>query len=130
MRGLLYTLILFIFLCVGCTTTKIVEVPVETVKTEYITHYDKDSIFIHDSVDRYLAGDTVYLYKQKYIYKYLTKIDTVLKTDSIEVPITVETIKEVKTNHIYWYQYILMGLGGLTALIGTFKLGQLIKQKL
>lgn len=83
MRVLLIAMLLFIIS--ACTATKYVEVPVEIekVKTEYINQYYKDSIFVHDSIDRYISGDTVYLNKYKYIYKYQNRTDTVCKTDSI-----------------------------------------------
>jgi hypothetical protein len=91
MRKLLIAILLLI--CVSCTSTRTIEkeVPVETVRIEYINQLYRDSIFVHDSIDRYISGDTVYQYKYKYIYKYLNRTDTVVKTDSIEVPIEVKT---------------------------------------
>lgn len=76
---------MFLFIITACTSTKYVEVPVEieTVRTEYINKLYKDSIFIHDSIDRYISGDTVYQLKYQYIYKYMNRTDTVCKTDSI-----------------------------------------------
>ena len=69
-------------------------VPVETVRTEYKTRDSIrfDSIYQHDSVFYYKNGDTVYQYKYKYQYRYLTinKTDTVIKTDSIQVPYPAE----------------------------------------
>jgi len=91
MRSLLIVILVFIF--TSCTTTKYIDrpVPVETVRTEYINQLYRDSVFIHDSIDRYISGDTVYQYKYKYIYKYLNRTDTLVKTDSIEVPIEIKT---------------------------------------
>ena len=97
MRSLLIAILIFI--CASCTTTKYVDrpVPVETVRTEYVNQLYRDSVFVHDSIDRYVSGDTVYQYKYKYIYKYLNRTDTVVKTDSIQVPVEIKTteIKEV-----------------------------------
>lgn len=120
MRGLLIALLAFI--CVSCSTTKYVDrpIPVETIKTEYINQLYRDSVFVHDSTDRYVKGDTVYQYRYKYIYKYLNRTDTILKTDSIEVP--VEIINEV--NNLKWYQSTLMWIGGLSLLILSFILGR------
>lgn len=91
MRSLLIVILVFIF--TSCTTTKYIDrpVPVETVRTEYINQLYRDSVFIHDSIDRYISGDTVYQYKYKYIYKYLNRTDTLVKTDSIEVPVEIKT---------------------------------------
>lgn len=100
------------FILVSCKTiTKTVEIPVETIKKEYINNIKTDSIIIRDSIDRYVSGDTVFIYKEKTKYKYLTSIDTIIKTDSIPKVITLKETKEVEVNHIYWYQKILMWFG-------------------
>ena len=111
MRSLLIAILVFI--CASCTTTKYVDkpVPVETVRTEYINQLYRDSIFIHDSIDRYIKGDTVYQLKYKYIYKYLNRTDTIVKTDSIEVPVEVKTVEVKEVNKIKGYQSFLMYLG-------------------
>lgn len=101
--------VLIVFFLVGCSTTKIVEVPVETIKKEYIHDTKLDSIIVRDSVDRWLKGDTLYIYKERVKYKYVIKTDTICKTDSIPTIVTVT--KEVKINHIKWYQKFLMWIG-------------------
>ena len=103
MRSLLIAILVFI--CASCTTTKYVDkpVPVETVRTEYINQLYRDSIFIHDSIDRYIKGDTVYQLKYKYRYKYLNKTDTVIRTDSIEIPVEIKTVEIKEVNKIKWY---------------------------
>lgn len=102
MRNLLYVIILLL----GFTSCskKIVEVPVETIKKEYIynTRVDtvRDSVIVKDSVFSYIKGDTVYNNKistqYKYKYKYINTKDTVHIIDSIPKVITVT--KEVTTN--------------------------------
>lgn len=101
----LLPIIMLLFIISACTTTKYVEVPVEieTVRTEYINKLYKDSIFVHDSIDRYISGDTVYLNKYKYVYKYMNRTDTVCKTDSIQVPVEIKTTEVKEVNHIKWY---------------------------
>lgn len=115
-------ILILIFLCVSCTTTKYIDkpVPIETVRTEYVNQLYRDSIFIHDSIDRYISGDTVYQYKYKYIYKYLNRTDTIVKTDSIEVPVEVKTIEIKEVNKLRWYQSSLMWIGGLSLIILAF----------
>ena len=127
MKNLL--LVIFIFLCISCSTVKYVdrEVPIEVVRTEYINQIYKDSIFIHDSIDRYISGDTVYLYKYKYIYKYLSKTDTVLNTDTIEVPVKITTTEVKKVNELKWYQSFLMWIGGIALFIIISILGVKIR---
>lgn len=118
MRSLLIAILIFI--CASCTTTKYVDrpVPVETVRTEYVNQLYRDSVFVHDSIDRYVSGDTVYQYKYKYIYKYLNRTDTVVKTDSIQVPVEIKTteIKEV-VKKPKWYQTFFMHFGAISLLI-------------
>lgn len=76
----------------GCRTTQYV--PVETINTEYKTRDSirHDSIYQRDSIYVIDRGDTVYTYKDRYLYKYLylNRIDTVIKTDSIQIPYPVE----------------------------------------
>lgn len=94
---------------VCCSCSSIKYVPVETVRTEYKTRDSirYDSIYQRDSIYMQLKGDSVYLYKYKYLYRYLTinKTDTVLKTDSIQVPYPIE--KELTR-----WQEIKIELGG------------------
>lgn len=126
MRHLLIVILLFI--CVSCTTTRYIDrpVPIETVRTEYINQLYKDSVFIHDSIDRYINGDTVYQYKYKYIYKYLNRADTIIKTDSIEVPVEIKTTEIKEVNKIKWYQSILMWVGGTSLIALSFIVGRKI----
>lgn len=127
-------LVLSIF---SCTTTKyvekpvdrIVEVPVEVVKTEYIHDTKIDSVFIRDSVDRWHEGDTFYIYKERTKFKYLNKIDTIIKTDTISKTIEVINEKRVEVNHIKWWQKTLMWLGGLMILLSSVFITYKIKFK-
>lgn len=132
MRSLLIAILIFI--CASCTTTKYVDrpVPVETVRTEYVNQLYRDSVFVHDSIDRYIQGDTVYQYKYKYIYKYLNRTDTVVKTDSIEVPVEIKTTEVKEVNKIKGYQSFLMyfGLGFILILLyKAIKFGRTIFNK-
>lgn len=69
-------------------------VPVETIKvdTTYISQIKIDSIYHRDSIYVEHKGDTVYLSKYKYLYKYIEKHDTLWreKTDTIQVVYPVE----------------------------------------
>lgn len=69
-------------------------VPVETIKvdTTYISQIKIDSVYYRDSIYVEHKGDTVYLSKYKYLYKYIEKHDTLWreKTDTIQVAYPVE----------------------------------------
>ena len=111
MKKLVFIMLAILMLSACKTTTKIVEVPVEVVKKEYIHDTKIDSIYIRDSVDRWQKGDTLYITKWHTKFKYINKVDTIVKTDSI--PKIVPVVKEVEVNHIYWWQKVLMWVGGI-----------------
>lgn len=85
-------LILLATILYGCKSIQYV--PVETIKrdTTYISQIKIDSIYHRDSIYVEHKGDTVYLSKYKYLYKYIEKRDTLWheKTDTIQVAYPVE----------------------------------------
>ena len=86
--------------------TQTVEIP--KIKKEYINRVD--SVFIKDIdsvyIDRYIKSDTVYIEKNKVKYRdrYALHTDTILRTDSIFVPVRydnpalIEEINKIKTD--------------------------------
>lgn len=117
MKKLVFIMLAILMLSACKTTTKIVEVPVEVVKKEYIHNTKIDSVYIRDSIDRWQKGDTLFITKYSTKYKYLNRVDTVLKVDTIPKIISTTIEKKVEVNHIYWYQKLLMWLGGITIII-------------
>ena len=112
------SLIILIYFIVSCSTVaKTVQIPVETVKTEYIYNIKYDSIYIRDSIDRWYKGDTIYIYKEHTKYKYINHTDTIIKIDTVPKIITITQEKVVEVNHIYWWQKLLMWLGGISLMI-------------
>ena len=108
MKRLVYIIILLMLaICFASCRTQYI--PVESVRTEYKTRDSIrfDSIYQRDSVYMLVKGDTVYQYRYKYLYRYLTtnRTDTILKTDSINVPYPVE-------KRLNRWQSIKMELGG------------------
>ena len=89
---------LLITLLAGCKSIKYV--PVETVKTKYVTKTDtiiqKDSIFAHDSIyiHEWQKGDTIYRDRDRWhtSWRDRWRVDTLYKshTDTIAVPYPVE----------------------------------------
>ena len=83
--------------------------PVENIRTEYKTRDSirVDSIYNQDSIYVFVKGDTVYQYRYKYLYKYqyINRADTVIKTDSVQVPYPIE-------KQLSRWQSIKMELGG------------------
>lgn len=134
MKKLVFIVITILLFSACRTITKTIEVPVEipveVVKKEYIHDTKIDSIYIRDSIDRWQKGDTLYITKWHTKFKYINKVDTIVKTDSI--PKIVPVVKEVEVNHIYWWQKILMYIGFLVVIILLsiigFKLYKLIRK--
>lgn len=88
-------IITFIFLATILYSCKSIQyVPVETVKrdTTYLSQTKIDSIYHRDSIYVEHKGDTVYLSKYKYLYKYIEKHDTLWreKVDTVRVAYPVE----------------------------------------
>lgn len=134
MKKLVFIVITILLFSACRTITKTIEVPVEipveVVKKEYIHDTKIDSIYIRDSIDRWQKGDTLYITKWHTKLKYINKVDTIVKTDSI--PKIVPVVKEVEVNHIYWWQKYLMYIGVLVVIILLsiigFKLYKLIRK--
>ena len=128
-RIILKTLFLLLFLTtiVSCTTTKIVEIPIETIKTEYIEQVKYDSIYSKDSIYIMQKGDTIYNNKVQYLYKYKYLRDTINITDTIPKIITVKDTQYI--NQLYTWQKILIVIGIGFILYWIVKLVIYIKSK-
>lgn len=100
----------------GCRT-KIQYVPVESVRVEYQDRYLRDSINVYDSIYIREKGDSVFIDRLQKIYIDRFRVDSFIRTDSIQVPYPVEKIIEV--NKLHWYQETLMwiGVGALVLLM-------------
>ena len=128
-RLILKTLFLLLFLTtiISCTTTKIIEVPVKTIKTEYIEQIKYDSIYSKDSIYIMQKGDTIYNNKVQYLYKYKYLRDTINITDTIPKIVTVKDTQYI--NQLYTWQKILIIIGIGFILYWIIKLVIYIKNK-
>ena len=120
-------LLLFLTTIVSCTTTKIIEVPIETIKTEYIEQVKYDSIYSKDSIYIMQKGDTIYNNKVQYLYKYKYLRDTINITDTIPKIVTVKDTQYI--NQLYAWQKILIVIGIGFILYWIIKLVIYIKSK-
>ena len=105
----------------SCTATKYVEVEKVRVDTTYITKWQKDSVWLHDSIHVKERGDTVLVEKwhTKYVEKQVHDTMYVATHDTIPDPFPVETIKVVPAE-LNWWQKLRMWIGniGLLAILG------------
>lgn len=112
-----YLYIAVFLLLYSCTQTKYIEVPVETVTTEYIKDYQRDTLIMRDSIDRWLKNDTVFIYKYKYLYKTLYQTDTILRTDTITNTIYVDKIVTVNELKDWQKFFIYIGIFSIIFII-------------
>ena len=123
MKWLMLALVL---ITVGCT--RMVYIPVESVKTEYINKLSVDSIYLYDSVYLKEKGDTIFMEKYKYSYRDRLRVDTVIQKDSIRVPYPVIVEKKLT-----WWQRIKLEFADWYLLatllvVGFFAVKRLIKK--
>ena len=117
-----WVLILFLFLC-GCITEY---VPIESVRYDsiMIEKLMRDSVFVRDSVYLKEKGDTVFKYKDRFVYVYKNRVDTFFaeKIREIEVPVPVERKltwwERVKLKYAEWV------IGALVAIALVYALRQ------
>ena len=96
-----------------------IAVPITNTKIEYRDRFLYDSIYIHDSIFTLIKNDTVYISKNKETNRLINKTDTIIKTDTIKVPVEItKTVTKTETcvnevNKLYWWQKILISIGGI-----------------
>lgn len=106
-----------------------VEVPVPVVQEHTIesvrVDHVRDTLIQRDSVFHYVKGDTVLVEKWHYLKgaTNVVRVDTLIKTDSVEVPVevvrekVVTKVEEVE-RQLTWWQKTKMGMGiGLLVLL-------------
>ena len=104
-------------------STKIA-VPITNTKIEYRDRFLYDSIYEHDSIFTLIKGDTIYISKNKETNRLVNKTDTIIRTDTIKIPIeitktvTKTEIQVKETNKLYWWQKSLMYLGLIVLISG------------
>ena len=116
----MWWVLLFLFLC-GCRTEY---VPVESVRY-VILMIEKlmlDSVYVRDSVYLKEKGDTIYKYKDKYVYVYKNRVDTFYmeKIREKEVPVPVERKltwwERVKLEYAEWVFGMIVAIALVYAL--------------
>lgn len=84
--------------------------------TMYVANVQKDSVYIHDSVNVYKNGDTVYMSKWRTRYVERLKTDTLTRYIEVPVETTVE-VKKVVESPLKWYQKMQMWLGAIVEIV-------------
>lgn len=142
--------------CVGCrphkeVVTEYVEHPVvvtqehhtENVRVDIVrdTIRQRDSVIYRDSVYHYIKGDTTIIERWHYVtnnHHYTdnnnkVRVDTLIKVDSVQVPVEVVRVKEVakveEVNRLKWWQKLFIGIGGIALVVFGFGIAYKIGKK-
>ena len=127
--GLILVLGLIALVVCGCRGSKVVTVEVPRIEKEYIT--STDTVHQYDSVwvfnDRYIERDTVFITKvnAKYKYLYRTKVDTLVRCDTITLIDTEQVKALAKENDalkatMNFYRRLGLCLIGIIAVMGLY----------
>lgn len=122
-----YKLLIILSILISIYSCKSIEyIPVETIKTEYINTYTVDTIVQNNTTIIKEKGDTIYIFKEREIYKYRDRVDTLIVNDTINTTKYVD--KYIEVNKIKDWQSFLMMLGGVLIGIIVFKLIKVFKK--
>lgn len=130
----LWLFIIVTLILTSCRTVKYIDrtvvdsteiaVPITNTKIEYRDRFLYDSIYVHDSIFTFIKGDTVYISKNKETNRLVNKDNTIIKTDTIKVPVEItKTVTKTETqikevNRLYWWQKGLIYLGLIVLISG------------
>lgn len=78
--------------------------------------WQSDTIYNSDTLRIEKNGDTIKIESIKWRYRGKAKCDTIVKYQTRSINKTIEITKEV--NKLYWWQEVLMWIGGILLVIG------------
>ena len=134
--AVIIALVVLALVCCSCKTkyitqTEYKEVPVVMHDTIAKNIWRIDTTIVKDSVYFAIKGDTIY--KERYNTKWRIKMahDTINKVVEKPVEVVRNSVKtETKeVNRIYWWQKVLMIIGGASLIYLVVQLGKLWKYK-
>ena len=133
---LIVLFLLLLLLCCSCTKrvyeTQYVEQPVYLHDTLRSTIYSHDTTIVKDSVYFAIKGDTIF--KERYNTKWQIKVahDTIMRfvDKPVEVVREKNVEKQVEVNRIYWWQKLLMWMGGIGVVVIGIMVNKLVNKKM
>jgi hypothetical protein len=108
-------LIVSVILLTSCTTTKVVEVEKVRTDTTYITKWQRDSVWLHDSIHVTERGDTVRIERWHTKWRDRLRVDTIYQAKTDSIPVPYEVTKEVPAP-LSWWQRVRLWLGNAVLL--------------
>ena len=118
-----WMVILFVLaLLASCRQVEYVTVEKVLTDTTYITKWQRDSIWLHDSIHVKENGDTVMIERWHTQCRDRLRVDTIYQAthDTIPQPYPIETIKMVE-KELSWWQMLRIWIGniGLLGILGV-----------
>ena len=132
---LIVLILLLLLLCCSCTKrvyeTQYIEQPVYLHDTLRSTIYSHDTTIVKDSVYLSINGDTIVRERYNTIERIKVAHDTIMRV--LEKPVAVvstkEVCKQVEVNRIYWWQKLLMVIGGIGVVVVGIMVNKLVDKK-
>ena len=133
---LIVLILLLLLLCCSCTKrvyeTQYVEQPVYLHDTLRSTICSHDTTIVKDSVFFAINGDTIVRERYNTIERIKVAHDTIMRfvEKPVEVVSTKEVCKQVEVNRIYWWQKLLMVIGGIGVVVVGIMVNKLVDKKM
>ena len=128
-------ILLLILLCCSCTKrvyeTQYIEQPVYLHDTLRSTICSHDTTIVKDSVFFVINGDTIIRERYNTIERIKVAHDTIMRfvEKPVEVVSTKQVCKQVEVNRIYWWQKLLMVIGGIGVVVVGIMVNKLVDKK-
>ena len=132
---LIVLLLLLLLLCCSCTKrvyeTQYIEQPVYLHDTLRSTICSHDTTIVKDSVFFAINGDTIVRERYNTIERIKVAHDTIMRfvEKPVEVVSTKQVCKQVEVNRIYWWQKLLMVIGGIGVVVVGIMVNKLVDKK-
>lgn len=123
-KWLVVLMVILFMLALLASCRQVEYVTVEKVRTDttYITKWQKDSVWLHDSIHVKENGDTVMIERWHTQWRDRLRVDTIYQAthDTIPQPYPIETIKMVEKELSWWQRLrLLVGNIGLLGILGV-----------
>lgn len=121
-KWLVVWMVILFVLALLASCRQVENVTVVRTDTTYITKWQKDSVWLHDSIHIKERGDTVMIERWHTQWRDRLRVDTIYQAthDTVPQPYPIETIKMVEKD-LNWWQMLRLWIGniGLLGILGV-----------
>lgn len=110
-----FVIVSAVLLLTSCTTTKVVEVERVRTDTTYITKWQRDSVWLHDSIRVREKGDSVWVERWHTQWRDRLRVDTVYRATHDTIPAPYPETEYVE-KELSWWQKLRLWLGNIVLL--------------